>query len=144
MGPTRQPSSHPLSAVVPPKSPVERHRLTLQDRLDVIKFCEENPHLTDGEAAWMLRRRGYLTITQPTVWRLKKQKDELEELAKNPNERRFKRVRRVEYPDVDQALRVWILQKLGGRGRLTGDIIRAKARHFAMLFGYPSDFLSLS
>ncbi|KAG8751827.1 hypothetical protein FRC12_012238 [Ceratobasidium sp. 428] len=52
MGPTHRPSSHPLSAIVPPKAPVKRHWLTLQDRLDVTKFCEENPHLTDGDAAW--------------------------------------------------------------------------------------------
>ncbi|KAG8768787.1 hypothetical protein FRC12_005379 [Ceratobasidium sp. 428] len=116
MGPTRQPSSCPLSAVVPPTAPVKRPRLTLQDRLDVIRSCEENPHLTDGEAAWMLRHSGYHTINQPTVWQLKKQKNELEELAKNPNKRQFKRVRRVEYPNIAQALRVWILQKLGGRG----------------------------
>ncbi|KAF8602258.1 CenpB-DNA-bind-domain-containing protein, partial [Ceratobasidium sp. AG-I] len=124
--------------------PVKRHRLTLQDRLDIIKFCEKHPHLTDGEVAWALRRRGYITLTQPTVWRIKKAKDELQALARNPNELRFKRVRRVEYPDVDQALQMWILQKQGGRCRLTGDIIRAKARRFAKLFGHPDDFLSLS
>jgi hypothetical protein len=98
--------------------------LTLQYRLDVIKFCEEHPHLTNGEAAWALKRRGYVTLSQSSVWRLKKSKDELRALARNPNELRFKRVHQVEYPDVDQAVQKWILQKQGGRVQLSGDIIR--------------------
>ncbi|EUC55740.1 tigger transposable element-derived protein, putative, partial [Rhizoctonia solani AG-3 Rhs1AP] len=142
---SRAVDSRPISAVAAAKPPVKRHRLTLQDRLDVIKFCEENPHLTDGEAAWLLRRKGYLTLSQSSVWRLKKDKDNLRALAQNPNELRFKRIRQVEFPDIDQALQKWILQSQGRRSiRLTGDLIRGKAQCFAKLFGHPDNFLALS
>lgn len=141
---SRATSMRPLLSVIPPKPPVKRHRLTLQDRLDVIKFSEDHPNLTDSEVAWTLRRRGYITLCQATVWRYKNSKDKLRALAKNLNKLRFKRRHQVEYPDIDQALQKWILQKQGGRTRLSGNIIHIKARQFAKLFGYPDDFLSLS
>ncbi|KAG9123587.1 hypothetical protein FRC07_014638 [Ceratobasidium sp. 392] len=121
----------PLSSVTPSEPPVIQHRLTLQDRLNVIKFCEEHPRLANEEAASVLKRRGYVTLSPSSVWRLNKSKDELGALAQNPNELRFKRVHQAEYPDVDQALQKWILQKQGGLVRLTGNNIRIKAKRFA-------------
>ncbi|KAG9121236.1 hypothetical protein FRC07_002898, partial [Ceratobasidium sp. 392] len=37
--------------------------------------------MSDGDVAWELRQRGYVTLTQSTVWRPKKSKDTLRELA---------------------------------------------------------------
>ncbi|QRV94489.1 DDE superfamily endonuclease [Ceratobasidium sp. AG-Ba] len=90
------------------------------------------------------RSRGYGTIVQITVSTWLEHKDELRQRAKNPNELVFKRMRQVEYPDVDEALKAWILQKQGRNLGITGRAIRQKARDFAVLFGYPDDFLALS
>ncbi|KEP50554.1 DDE superfamily endonuclease [Rhizoctonia solani 123E] len=73
-----------------------------------------------------------------------KDKDRLILQSHNPNELSFKRIRQAEYPDVDRALQMWILQNQGRNLRITGDVIQAKARDFATAFGHPSDFLSLS
>lgn len=138
-------AKRPISAVIPPKPKSKRHRLTLQDKLDAIKFCEENEdRMSQDDMAAALRSKGYGTITQPTVWRWLNAKDELRAQSRNANELSFKRIRQVEFPDVDRALQMWILQKQGRNLRLTGDVIKEKARDFAVTFGHPRDFMSLS
>ncbi|KAG8739663.1 hypothetical protein FRC10_005290 [Ceratobasidium sp. 414] len=96
--------------------------------------------------AAVLRSRGFGTLSQSTISRWRKGREALRATAQNPNELRFKRIRQTEYPDVDRALQLWILQILGsGRHpRLTGTAIRLKAREFATSLGHPADFLSLS
>jgi hypothetical protein len=68
-----------------------QYRLTLQDRLDIIRFCEKHLNLTDEEAAWALCRRSYSAISEPSVWRMKKQKSQLHAQARNLNDLSFKR-----------------------------------------------------
>jgi hypothetical protein len=100
--------------------------------------------MSHDDMARVLRLRGYGTICQTTISRWMKKRDTFRALARNANELSFKRVRQVEYPDVDKALQMWILQMQGRNIRLTGDVVRSKARAFAVRFGYPTDFLSLS
>ncbi|KAG8776922.1 hypothetical protein FRC12_000622 [Ceratobasidium sp. 428] len=139
-------SNHHLSSVITPQKPVSRHRLSLQDRLAALSFYDANKHqLSQSDIAAHLRSRGYETVSQSTISRWRRDKEVLQARAKNPNELRFKRIRQTEYPDVDRALQIWILQILGssGHARLTGTAIRLEAQRFAQMFGH-SDFLSLS
>ncbi|QRV93706.1 DDE superfamily endonuclease [Ceratobasidium sp. AG-Ba] len=138
----------PLSAVTPFKRAVLKHRLTLKDKLDVLDFCDanENSGMSQEDIAHLLRTRGYGTVHQSSISRWRKNRESLKARAKNPNELRFKRIRQVEFPDVDQALRTWVLQALSSKTRvtLTGHAIRSQARVFAAAFGHSADFMSLS
>ncbi|QRV78818.1 Baeyer-Villiger monooxygenase [Ceratobasidium sp. AG-Ba] len=118
------PQNRPLSAVPPGKPKPVRHRLTLQDKLDVIEFCEQNQsQLSQGDVAKVLRSQGYGTIVQSTISTWLEHKDEIRQQAKNPNKLVFKRMGQVEYPDVEEALKAWILQEQGCNLGITGRAI---------------------
>jgi hypothetical protein len=118
-------SSRPLSAAVPPKPPVVRRHLMLQDRLDVLDFCELNQdRMSHDDMARVLCLQGYGTVCQTTISRWMKKHDTFRALARNANELSFKCVRQVKHPDVDKALQMWILQMQGCNIRLTRDVVR--------------------
>ncbi|KAG8753359.1 hypothetical protein FRC12_011570 [Ceratobasidium sp. 428] len=76
------PSHRPITSVVHEKAKPTRHRLTLQDKLDVIEFCEQNQgRLSQADMATTLHARGYGTIVQSTISTWLDQKDGLQEQA---------------------------------------------------------------
>lgn len=84
-------------------------------------------------------RKEFPTFSQPTLSRWKKQESELREQAKNRNMLSYKKITQVEYPQVEKALAAWAIQAEAQKTqvRVTEEVLRIKARHFAVMCGIP-------
>jgi hypothetical protein len=124
----------------------KRQNLTNFDKLSIVKFYKENQHIcSQQDIIDRLRAHGYHTIHQSTLSRyLKQEKFLLDYVAFDPNRLYDKRHPLLTLPEVDAALSQWVIQKLHAKVRLTGDVIRAKARDFCQQFKSPPDTLKFS
>lgn len=136
----------PLTAAVPASQiPKKRTYTTLADKLSILKYVDDHPHLSQKEVALHFQQNGFPTISQPTIGRIVGAREELEKDAEDSGNLTYKRQRLVEYPEVEAALKEWVLQAQVKGIKITGDILREKARRFAQIQGLDmKGFLSLS
>ncbi|KAG8725676.1 hypothetical protein FRC11_001715 [Ceratobasidium sp. 423] len=114
--------------------------LTLHDKLKILNHChsDEATGLMQQEKIVQLRQMGYYTHSQSTLSSLLKVEDLLHAHADtHPKHLHVKRHPIVQLPQVEEALHEWILQKQDRSIRLTGNIIREKARDFCQHFNIP-------
>lgn len=135
-----------LSAADPKaKETRKRHNLTLQDKINILDYMSENSHLSQGAVAAHFQKNGFPHLKQPVISHMLSEEPELRKRAQDPANLGFKRPRLVEHPEVEEALGRWLLQAQAKGIKITGDVLRAKAKRFAEISGIDSeDFLSLS
>ncbi|CCO27126.1 Tigger transposable element-derived protein 6 OS=Homo sapiens GN=TIGD6 PE=2 SV=2 [Rhizoctonia solani AG-1 IB] len=120
-----------------PHVEVKQQNLTFGQKLQVIDFYwKYMGYLTLEQMVGPLRESGFLTICATTITRCIQQEERIRKYVSGDLTRlRHKRETLVQLPEVEQALLVWIAQKLANNARLTGEIIMAKAHDFCNLFG---------
>ena len=124
---------------------VKHLHLTLHDKITILDYMQKNSHLGQREVATHFKKKGFPGINQSSISRFKTNETKLREEAKNTANLSFKRARLVEHPEVEAALWAWTLQVQSRGLKLTGDILREKARRFARIQGLEDEqFLSLS
>ncbi|CCO32120.1 Tigger transposable element-derived protein 6 [Rhizoctonia solani AG-1 IB] len=117
-----------------------RQNLTMHDKLKILDYCggDSTKDLTQQEKVVQLHSMGYYTLSQSTLSTLLRDEDLLRAYADaHPEHLHMKRRPIVQLPHVEAALHEWILQKQDRGIRLTGDLIREKARDFCRLFNIP-------
>lgn len=120
----------------------KRHNLTLKDIVDYIK---ENTHLSQGAVTAYFQKDGFPHLKQPVISWMLSDEANLRERAQETASLGFKRPQLVEHPEVEEVLGTWLLQAQVKGLKITGDVLRAKAKHFAEILDIDSkEFLSLS
>ncbi|EUC55975.1 tigger transposable element derived-like protein, putative, partial [Rhizoctonia solani AG-3 Rhs1AP] len=139
----RRISAAPDRPVKPPKA----QHLTNYDKLRIIELIHNRPPGTSVyQVVPSLRELGYSTIVPSTLSRLLKDEAKIRAYVQSNPQRLFEKHPPIlVLPEVDAAVAQWVIQKLSNpRIRLTGDMIREKAREFNSLLGYPDDILVFS
>ncbi|CUA76151.1 Tigger transposable element-derived protein 6 [Homo sapiens] [Rhizoctonia solani] len=136
---TRSNNTRALTKHSCPHIEVKQHNLTFGQKLQVVDFYRKYVgYLTLEQMVGPLRENGFLTICATTITRCVAQEERIRKyVAGDPNRLNHKRETLVQLPEVEQALLVWIAQKLANNARLTGEIIVAKAHDFCDLFRIP-------
>jgi hypothetical protein len=116
----------------------QRINLTLHDKVRILDFLEskEGKGLTQGAVVKHFRKE-FPSLNQSSISRLLKGADEIRNRALDTTQLTFKRPRVVVYPEVEQSLSHWVTQSQARGVRLTGEMIKGKARRFAELHGIP-------
>lgn len=130
--------NRPITAAKTQKGPT-RSNPTLSDKIRILDFMKEKG-CSQMEVVKHFRQE-FPTFSQPSLSRWRKQEAELREQAKNRNKLSYKKVTHVEFPEVEKALAAWAIQAEARKTqiRITEAVLRAKARHFAVLLGIPLD-----
>ncbi|KAG8993163.1 hypothetical protein FRB90_000772, partial [Tulasnella sp. 427] len=135
----------PLTGAVETNNNKKRSNTTLADRIAILDYIASNPRLSQSEVATYFQKNGFPTMNQSTISRMVKDEARLRAEAKTTGNLVFKRPRIVEHPAVERALVIWVLQAQTKGIRITGEVLRQKARSFAKLQGLDEkEFLSMS
>lgn len=118
------------------KGPI-RSNPTLKDKIDILDFMREK-NWSQSDVVKQFKPH-FPTLSQPTLSRWKKEEAQLREQAKNKNNLSLKRKPQVEFPEVEKALAAWVIQAEAQKPqiRITEELLKLKARHFACLLGIP-------
>jgi hypothetical protein len=103
--------------------------LTLAQKIDICKTKASNPGIKNTELA------AKYGVGQSTIHDILKKKDRY--LSRQPNSytASLRRERAPKYPNIEQALALWIDQATNDNCTLSGHILLAKAASFAQRFG---------
>ncbi|KZO92477.1 DDE-domain-containing protein, partial [Calocera viscosa TUFC12733] len=135
----------PITSAENTRAILKRHNLTLSDKILVLDWLRDHPGESQSSAAQHFQRNGFPALSQSSISRWASQEEELRDQAAETGNLSFKRPRKVEFPDVEKSLSVWIVQAQANGIKITGDVIRVKACRYAQLHGVdPDEFLSLS
>ncbi|EUC55756.1 tigger transposable element-derived protein [Rhizoctonia solani AG-3 Rhs1AP] len=124
-----------------------RQRLTLAQQLKVIDIYHKYKSLGSDEVISRARRAGFVTICIQTVHRYIREEPAIRQyLAENiHHSNRRTRCSSVSMPQVEKALWVWIEDIERRNLRITGEIIKTKARKIAIDMGIsPHDMIEFS
>ncbi|KAJ3996943.1 hypothetical protein F5050DRAFT_1554194, partial [Lentinula boryana] len=140
---SRTPKQHkPQTAAVPLDPPRKQH-LTLNDKLQILVFIEQNPTLTQRRVVdyFATRPTGVLCLTQSQVSRIIRDQEKLKERAnQNPTALSSKKARVVTRPDVDRALYLWVKHLNDEKGETaSGPMLEAKRHTFEIAFNVPEE-----
>lgn len=125
-------SRRPMTSAVPIVKEKKRNNLTLQDKIIILDWMATEKK-GQSETARHFQKHGFPTVTQSSISRWSKEETKLRMQTKDTTQLSFKRARVVENPLMEASLKAWCLQKLSKGIKLTGDVIRAKARDFETL-----------
>jgi Tc5 transposase DNA-binding domain/Fission yeast centromere protein N-terminal domain len=118
-------------------------RLTNEQKKQICDRAEACPLSSQEELAkWAQREFGLPKLSQPTICKILKRRDDFETMT--AKQLAAKRLRPVKYPLVEEAMATWVLQCQAKNIKLTHDLIKEKARRFANIFGVPSTGLDFS
>ncbi|KAI5116181.1 hypothetical protein M0805_002680 [Coniferiporia weirii] len=134
-----------ITAAVPVTK--KRNTLTYTDKILILDFAEkEGCSWSQQKIADHFRHTHFPTLNQSTISIIFRNKEKLRAMKKDdPTQLVYKRPRVVKFPQLEDALQTWVFQALACNVRVTGAVLKAKAGHFADLFGIPEDQrLSLS
>jgi hypothetical protein len=120
----------------------KKENATLAQRIEILDWYHAQPKPSQSKTAKHFDAiYPNLCIKQPLlsswlrdekIWRKRWAKTEQQGRAGNA-----KRVKQVEYPEVDDMLELWIAKAMRDRIHLSGEIIRQKWTHFADLTKIP-------
>lgn len=130
--------SRPITAAKAQNGPTRKNP-TLQDKINILDFMQEKGW-SQIEVVKQFKPQ-FPTLSQPTLSRWRKQESTLREQAKDKAKLSFKRITQVEFPEVEKALAVWSVQTQVQQPhfRITEEVLKIKARHFANLLGIPAN-----
>lgn len=106
-------------------------RFTNEQRLQICKYKEANASLSQAEvAAWIKGKFGLTSApSQVTISKILKKKHDYELI--DEHELHAKRLRTVNFPDLEEALSLWVLQCQHWNVFITYDLIKAQGQRFA-------------
>lgn len=137
-------SRHSTTAALQPQK--LRNSLTYNDKIDILNFME-GPGSGWSQAAIAEHFRQELNfpkLNQSTISLIKKNREQLREIeSKSVTERSFKRPRRIRFPLLEEALRIWHLQA-ETRVKVSPAMLIAKARQIAAALGISEDNIKFS
>src|SRR5229473_2860357 len=113
----------------------------LNDKISILDFIDSDKgkNLSQRNIVAHFRQNGFPSITQSSISRLITNSSELRDRAKDTAQLFYKRPQKVIFPQVEQSLACWVQQALARKVKLTAELIKKKARHFADLHGVPKD-----
>ena len=115
-------------------------RLTNSDWLEVYDWVDKHPHATQAEAVkhFATRQEGALLFDQGSLSRnLRKRTHREAEVTANPAALSSKRARIVTRPDVDQALWMWVQDRMSKSRTVSGPELSEKRKIFEEKFRVP-------
>ncbi|KAI0688804.1 hypothetical protein C8T65DRAFT_551116, partial [Cerioporus squamosus] len=119
-----------------------RQSLTLGDWLNVFRFIDDHPHMTQNQVVkhFGSLKTGRLVFTQGALSKNLKRRGELEKQSDGcANAVSMKRRRVVTAPEVDTALEMWT-KNMEARGETyTGGMLVEKRRRFEEQLGIPEE-----
>jgi len=120
-----------LNALLKNEAMMKRQRvaLTRSQKKEICLLLSQKPPLTQTAVA---RSYGIKQNTVSNIWN-KREKW----LATNDDEfsSKRKRERRPQYPDVEEALTIWVTRAVHNNITVTVDLLKQKAKHFATILG---------
>lgn len=143
--------THPtksITSAVTNLKKTQRHNLTLHDKITILDFMTDETKagrkISQAKVVEHFRTQ-FPSLTQSSISRIKTEAEELRRRAEDPAQLFYKRPRIVQFPQVEESLSMWVVQCEAKGVKLTGDVIKEKARRFAELYDIPADrFLGLS
>ncbi|BBM97559.1 hypothetical protein Mp_1g06570 [Marchantia polymorpha subsp. ruderalis] len=119
-------------------------RFTYEQRLQICKYKEANILLSHAEvAAWTKGKFGLTTApSQVIISKILKKKHDYELM--DEYELHAKRPRRVNFPDLEEALSLWVLQCQHRNVFITYDLIKAQGQRFAKILKILEDIIKFS
>ena len=137
-------SRRPITAALPVMK--QRNPLTFQDRIDIAEFMGgEGLGWKQREIAEHFRKKLNLPkLNQSIISVIKTNRDAILAMkGKPPSELSFKRVRRIRYPNLEEALRTWHLQA-ESQITVSPHMLIEKGRQLAMKLGISDNDLKFS
>jgi hypothetical protein len=140
--------SRPNSGVISAKKDKVKQRvnLTLNDKVEIVDFLEseDSAGMSQAEIAKHLQKK-FPKLQQFSISRIKGQAAAIRERAKDLTQLTYKRPRKVQYPALESALSLWVVEMESRGVKLSGDLICGQARRFAQMLGVDdNNFLKLS
>ena len=82
-------------------------RLTISEKIEIIRYCDANPHVTDNQIASMFEHKFKKQVSRRTINDLRRKKDDL---LKNVNLESKDKYRNpiLKYGKIDEELSAWI------------------------------------
>ena len=121
-----------MSSIEPSK--MKRKILTWGEKKELCEFYEKNSSFTYKELGLKFG------IVETTVCSIVKNKEKW--LAVDPSNINKQKDKSSKYPEIENAMILWINQALVAKRVITGDVIIEKSKRFAELLGI-DDFLKL-
>ena len=134
----RNSKNRPATSAQPLKK--SKPRLTNNDWLEVYQWVDDHPHKTQAEVVnhFKSRPEGALLFDQGSLSRnLRKRTQREAEVEENPAALSSKRARIVTRPDVDQALWMWVKDRMSKSRTVSGPELSEKRKIFEEKFQVP-------
>ena len=114
-----------------------RTQLSLSTKKEIIRYSELHPKATQQDVADFFNKKYGFEIKRSTVGTILLKRDKLETVTLIPD---AKRIRQSAYPQLDQALNIWITDLNSKSISVSGDMIQEQAKRFAGKLNVPSNF----
>ena len=118
--------------------PLKKENATLKQRIEILDWYHKNGENQSATAKHFSNKYPSLKIKQPLIskW-VSKEEYWRKQWEENSGEsaRQAKHVRQTLHPEVDEMLRLWVVNAMEAGILLTGEVLRQKWKRFADLVG---------
>ena len=126
----------PLTTAQTTQTTPKRVDYTLQDKIDILNYVENNPLLSDGAVTAHFRANGYPNIKQPVANRIKRQREMLRKRAKTLETSASSDHVWLSIPKSRKHYPCSAFKQSRVASKLPAGIIRVKARSFPRLMPF--------